>query len=59
MDRRQRNALVIGGSCFVLSFVYYFFAPVLGYKVEWAGVTMLGALGIALGLLVFALDTGD
>jgi uncharacterized membrane protein (DUF485 family) len=56
---RHRNAIIIGAACVILSFIYYFFAPILGYKVEWAGVTMLAALGIALGLLVGVLDTGE
>jgi uncharacterized membrane protein (DUF485 family) len=59
MDRRQRNAILIGLSSVILAIVYGGLAPVFGYRVEWAGVTMLGALGIALGLLVFALDSGD
>ena len=32
-------------------------APVFGYQVEWAGVTMLIALGAALGIMFFVLHT--
>ena len=34
-------------------------APVFGYKIEWAGATMLIALGAALGIMVFVLTSGS
>lgn len=58
MLRRFRNSIIIGVACVVLAALYGGLAPVLGYKIEWAGVTMLAALGIAMGLLVAVLDTG-
>ena len=59
MLRRYRNSIVIAIACVVLGVLYGGLAPVFGYKIEWAGVTMLIALGAALGLMVAVLDTGD
>ena len=56
--RRHRNAIVIGITCVVLAALYGALAPVLGYHVEWAGVTMLIALGAALGIMVGVLEEG-
>jgi hypothetical protein len=55
---RHRNAIIIGISCVVLAALYGGLAPVFGYHVEWAGVTMLVALGAAMGILVAVLETG-
>ena len=55
---RHVNAIIIGITCVVTAILYGALAPVLGYRVEWAGVTMLIALGVALGLMVAVLDTG-
>jgi hypothetical protein len=38
---------------------YASLAKPFGYHIEWAGVTMLIALGIAMGLMVAVLDTGS
>jgi type III secretory pathway component EscT len=59
MLRRYRNSIVIAVACVVLGTLYGALAPVLGYKTEWAGVTMLIALGAAMGLLVAVLDSGS
>jgi hypothetical protein len=59
MLRRYRYSIVIGVSCVVLGALYGALAPVFGYKIEWAGVTMLIALGAALGLMVAVLDAGS
>jgi MFS-type transporter involved in bile tolerance (Atg22 family) len=56
---RNTNAIVIGVSCVVLAVLYGALAPVLGYRIEWAGVTMLIALGAALGIMFFVLHTGQ
>ena len=58
MLRRHRNSIIIGISCVVLAGLYGGLAPVLNYHVEWAGVTMLVALGVAMGLLVAVLEAG-
>ena len=59
MLARYRNAIFIGVGCVVLAVVYGALAPVFHYRVEWAGVTMLIALGAALGIMVAVLDTGS
>ena len=55
---RHRNAIIIGISCVVLAALYGGLAPVFDYHVEWAGVTMLVALGAAMGILVAVLEAG-
>jgi hypothetical protein len=56
---RQRNAILIGVSCVVLAVLYGGLAPVFHYRIEWAGVTMLIALGAALGIMVAVLNAGN
>jgi hypothetical protein len=54
---RHANAIIIGVTCVVLGVLYGALAPVFGYHVEFAGVTMLIALGAALGIMFFVLHT--
>jgi hypothetical protein len=54
---RHGNAIIIGITCVVTGLLYGGLAPVFGYHVEWAGVTMLIALGAALGIMFFVLHT--
>jgi hypothetical protein len=56
---RHLNAIIIGIVCVVTGIVYGALAPVFGYRIEWAGVTMLIALGAALGIMFFVLHTGQ
>ena len=56
---RSRNAIIIAVACVVTAVAYGGLAPVFHYRIEWAGVTMLIALGAALGLMVAVLDTGQ
>ncbi len=56
---RYRNAILIAVGCVVVAIAYAIFAIPFGYAIEWAGVTMLVALGAALGIMVAVLDTGD
>jgi hypothetical protein len=55
---QHRNALIIAIGCVVTAVAYGALAPVFGYDVEWAGVTMLFALGAALGMMFLVLHTG-
>ena len=55
---RNTNAIIIGIACVVTAVLYGALAPVFGYRIEWAGVTMLIALGAAMGLLVAVLEAG-
>lgn len=58
MLSRHLNAIVIAVGCVVTAALYGGLAPVFGYHVEWAGVTMLFALGAALGIMFLVLHTG-
>ena len=59
MKTRQRNSIIIGVTFVVIAIAYGGLAPVLGYKIEWAGVTMLFALGFALGIMSYVLTSGS
>ena len=54
-----RNILVIAITFIALAAIYALAAPVLGYHIEWAGVTMLGALGIAMTIMFYVLFAGS
>jgi len=56
---RHGNAILIAIACVVTGVLYGALAPVFGYQIEWAGVTMLIALGAALGIMFFVLHTGQ
>lgn len=58
MLARSRNAIIIGVACVLTAAVYAGLAEPFGYDIEWAGVTMLIALGAAMGMMVAVLDTG-
>ena len=58
MLTQHRNALLIAIGCVVTAIAYGALAQPLGYRVEWAGVTMLLALGAALGIMFLVLHTG-
>jgi hypothetical protein len=54
-----RNILVIAITFIALAAIYAIGAPILGYHIEWAGVTMLGALGIAMTIMFYVLFAGS
>jgi hypothetical protein len=55
---RYRNAIIIAIGCLVTALAYGGLALPAGYRIEWAGVTMLIALGAALGIMFLVLHTG-
>jgi type III secretory pathway component EscT len=59
MVRRYRNSIAVAVACVVTAVAYAGLAIPFGYHIEWAGVTMLIALGAALGMMVAVLDTGS
>lgn len=59
MSTRGRNSIIIGVAFVVTAALYGGLAPALGYDIGWAGVTMLGALGVALGILSYVLSSGS
>ena len=58
MNRRTTSLVILLGFVAV-SIAYAGLAIPLGYHIEWAGVTMLAALGIALGMLWYVLNAGE
>ena len=54
---RHQNAIIIFVGCVATALLYGLLAEPLGYRPEWAGVTMLTALGAALGIMFFVLHT--
>jgi len=58
MSRRTTSLVILVGFV-VVAIAYAALAPLLGYHIEWAGVTMLAALGIALGLMWYVLNAGE
>jgi hypothetical protein len=57
--RHPRNAFFVGG-IFVVIALFYWLIPYTGkWQLDYAGVTMLGALGIAMGLMAYVLIAGS
>ena len=57
--RHPRNAFLVG-VIFVIIGVIYWAVPYFGKgQLDYAGVTMLGALGIAMGLMAYVLISGS
>ncbi|MDQ6795321.1 MAG: hypothetical protein M3067_10990 [Chloroflexota bacterium] len=54
-----RNALVIGIMFAVIAFLYWLTAKLGNGHVDYAGITMLFALGIAMGLMAYILIAGS
>ncbi|MBI2762306.1 MAG: hypothetical protein HYX54_00895 [Chloroflexi bacterium] len=57
--RHPRNVIVIGLAFVAVGTLYALGAVPLGYDIEWAGVTMLGALAIAMSLMAYVLIAGS
>jgi hypothetical protein len=57
--RGSRNAIAIGVLFVVVGILYLALAEPIGYDIEWAGVTMLVALGAAMGLMTYVLMAGS
>ncbi len=61
MSRRRRWSIIIGVAWVVLALAYFLLGPVFGYQPEqqWAGATMLFALGAAMGIMSYVLTSGS
>jgi hypothetical protein len=57
--RHPRNAIGAGILFVVIGVVYYAAPILLGGHLDWSGVVMLGALGIAMSLLFYVLIAGS
>lgn len=58
-DRRARKVIYVAITFIAIAAIYALAAPILGYHIEWAGVTILGALGIALAIMFYVLIIGS
>jgi hypothetical protein len=56
---RSRSAVAIGVMFVLIGLGYFLLAGPTGYRVEWAGVTMLVALGASMGIMAWVLVTGS
>ena len=59
MTSRRRTAIAFGLVFVIIGISLGAFAPALGYNIEWAGVTMLLALGVAMALMTYVLTAGS
>jgi hypothetical protein len=57
--RHPRNAALVGIIFVVIGFIYWLVPYVGGWHVDYAGVTMLIVLGIAMALLAYVLVAGS
>jgi hypothetical protein len=57
--QHPRNTIIIGGAFILVAAVYALGAVPLGYDIEWAGVTMLAALGVAMAIMFYVLIAGS
>ncbi len=57
--RRPRYAIAVGVLFLVLAITYYAVPAITGGHVDWSGMVMLGALGIAMGLMAYVLMAGS
>lgn len=57
--RHPRNVVIIGGAFVAIAALYAVGAVPLGYHIEWAGVTMLAALGVAMAIMFYVLIAGS
>ena len=55
---RSRTAIAIGVLFVVIGLAYSALAIPLGYQVEWAGATMLVALGASMAMMAWVLVSG-
>ena len=57
--QHPRNAALVGIIFVVIAVVFWGLAEVGGFHVDYAGVTMLGVLGIAMALMFYVLVAGS
>jgi hypothetical protein len=57
--KHPRNAIVVGLIFTVIGFIYWVLPYVFNLHIDYAGVTMLGVLGIAMALMAYVLIAGS
>lgn len=55
----SRNAIVIGASFALIGVVFFAVPAIGGWHVDYAGVTMLLCLGIAMSIMAYVLTAGS
>jgi hypothetical protein len=57
--QHPRNALIVGLTFVVIGFVYWVIPYVGQWHVDYAGMTMLGLLGISMAIMAYVLIAGS
>jgi preprotein translocase subunit SecY len=57
--KHPRNAIFVGLIFVVIAIIYFVFANVGHYHVDFAGTTMLAVLGIAMSVMFYVLIAGS
>jgi uncharacterized membrane protein len=57
--RHPRNSIAVGLIFVVIAVIYWAIPTIGGWHVDYAGVTMLIALGVAMGIMAYVLIAGS
>jgi hypothetical protein len=57
--RHPRNAIFVGLAFVIVGAIYFGVQAVAGWQVDYAGVTLLVLLGVAMGLMAYVLIAGS
>ena len=57
--RHPRNAIFVGLLFVVVGAIYFTVQTVAGWQVDYAGVTLLALLGVAMGVMAYVLIAGS
>jgi heme/copper-type cytochrome/quinol oxidase subunit 1 len=57
--RHPRNAIVVGLMFAGIGAIYWLIQEVTGFRVDYAGVTMLFLLGVAVSIMAYVLIAGS
>jgi len=57
--RHPRNAFIVGATFVVIAVIYWAVPYTYHWQLDYAGATMLAALGIAMGLMAYVLIAGS
>ncbi|HYH93297.1 MAG TPA: hypothetical protein VD763_09080 [Candidatus Saccharimonadales bacterium] len=57
--RHPRNAIAVGAIFVIIGIIYWAVPTIGGWHVDYAGVTMLILLGVAMGIMAYVLIAGS
>ena len=57
--QHPRNAALVGIIFMVIAFLYWALPPLDHFHIDYAGVTMLAVLGVAMGIMFYVLVAGS